>query len=144
MLKPLRPLEHLKPLRPLKPLKLLKTLRPLKTLKPLRHLKALKPRKPLRPLKPLKPLKPLRPLKPSRPLKYLKPLRPLKSLKGNLRLGYKATLNLNMYANMRLWALIDYVKELCLLHYFDEESYKATSKLKKRNLYVCYDCYLYI
>ena len=52
-------------------------------------------------------------------------------LVGNLRLGYKATLNSNMYSKIRLLASLDYVKELCLLHYADEESYKATSKLKK-------------
>ena len=56
---------------------------------------------------------------------------------GNTRLGYKATLNLNMYANMQLWALLDHVKELCLLHYGDDESYKATSKLKKHKFDMC-------
>ena len=52
-------------------------------------------------------------------------------LDGNLGLGYKATLNSNMYANMRLWALLDYVKEVCLLHYVDKLNYKTTSKLKE-------------
>ena len=58
-------------------------------------------------------------------------------LVGNPRLGYKATLNSNMYANMRLLALLDYVKELCLLHYVDEESYKATSKWNKHVFDMC-------
>ena len=42
-----------------------------------------------------------------------------------------------MYANMQLLALLDYVKELCLLHYVDEESYKGTSKLKKHVFDMC-------
>ena len=58
-------------------------------------------------------------------------------LVGNLWLGYKSTLNSIMYANMWLWALLDYVKELCLLHYVEEESHKATSKLKKHVFDMC-------
>jgi len=58
-------------------------------------------------------------------------------LVSNLRLGYKATLNSNMFANIQSWALLDYVKELCLLHYVDDESYKATSKLKKHMFDMC-------
>ena len=42
-----------------------------------------------------------------------------------------------MYANMGLWALLDYVKKLCLLHYVNEESHKATSKLKKYEYDMC-------
>ena len=56
---------------------------------------------------------------------------------GNLGYGYKATLNSNIYANKRLLALIDYVTELYLLHYADEQSYKATSKLKKHVFDMC-------
>ena len=52
-------------------------------------------------------------------------------LVSNLRPGYKATLNPNMNANMPSWALLDYLTLLCLLHYVDEESHKATSKYKK-------------
>ena len=58
-------------------------------------------------------------------------------LVGNLRLGNKAKLNSNMYANMRVWALLDYIKELWLFHDVDEESHKATSKLKKHVFDIC-------
>ena len=41
--------------------------------------------------------------------------------------------------------LLDYVKEICLLHYVDEESYEATSKLKKHILDILwYECYIHI
>ena len=58
-------------------------------------------------------------------------------LVSNLGLGYIATLNQNIYENIRLLAILDYVKELCLLHYVDEESYKGTSKLKKHVFDMC-------
>ena len=57
---------------------------------------------------------------------------------GILGLGYKATLNSNIYANIPLLALLDYVKELYLLRYVDEQSYKATSKLKKHVFDICF------
>ena len=42
-----------------------------------------------------------------------------------------------MYATLRLWALLNYVKELWLLYYVDEESHKATSKYKKHVFDMC-------
>ena len=65
------------------------------------------------------------------------------SLVWYLWLGYKATLNSKMYANMRLWALLDYFKE-----YFTMLTRKATKLHKNwRNTYlicVLWTLYIYL